>query len=157
MSFDFHLARSMLDHAVGIGQRSPCEKSKRGVVIFGPGAVVATGWNHPPQGFSCDGSAQCRTHCASRCVHAEQHALLKLGREPHWSYHHPLQLLHVKVVDGNAVPSGMPSCSQCSKLIADDDRIGVVWLLHGAACGLTPYTPWEFHKLTLEHLERNPP
>lgn len=149
--------------AVDAGLRSPCVKSKRGVVIFLPGdGVVARGWNHPPRGFACDGSELCRKHCASRCVHAEQHAITRIGRERHWRSspllrERPLQLLHVKVVGGAAVPSGPPSCSQCSKLIADDDRIGRVWLLHAQPDVLTPYTSSDFHRLTLEHLEGKPP
>lgn len=57
-------------------------------------------------------------------------------------------LIHVKAVDGKAVPSGPPSCPRCSSVILAAG-ISVVWLLHEA--GWTPYTSEHFHAQTLAH------
>lgn len=135
--------------AVRVGAASPCAKSKRGVVIFDQTRVLALGNNHPPRGFACSGSEACRAACPKLCVHAEQAALAALGPvdpttgEP-WAN---LDLLHVKVVDGLPVPSGPPSCWQCSRAILDHGGIIGVWLLHEQ--GWRFYTAHDFHVLTL--------
>lgn len=128
---------------------SPCAKSKRGVVVFHRReGIVATGFNHPPQPFRCDGSEECRTHCNKVCVHAETAALHDLRRQLVPLRPSTLEMLHVKVVEGVAVASGPPSCWQCSReiLVA---RVSLVWLLHEE--GLRSYTAEEFHTLTLQH------
>lgn len=73
-----------LREAVKIGSQSTCHKSKRGVVIWRPeSGVIASGYNDPPKGFICDGSAECRAHCGQLAVHAEQAARLhEWVREP---------------------------------------------------------------------------
>lgn len=130
--------------AVETARKSPCAKSKRGVVVFGACVeFVAAGFNGPPPGFACDGSDACREACAKLCLHAEQRALSEAA-----SLHGLTDLLHVKVVNGESVPSGPPSCWQCSRAILDSD-VQRVWLLHedGPRC----YSPDEFHELTLRH------
>lgn len=133
---------------------SPCAKSKRGVAVFDRRlGLVAVGCNHPPEGFRCDGSEECRQHCNKLCVHAEADALqqVRLWHEPRGSVYGPrLEMVHVKVVDGEAVPSGHPSCWQCSRHILN---FGVVamWLLHED--GLRRYGPEEFHEHTLRNLQ----
>ena len=104
-----------LEWAVRAAILSGCEKSKRGAVIWIPGAdgPVAKGSNHQPDPHQCDGSPACRSSCAKLCVHAEAAAILDLGS----FLGHGLHMLHVKVVDGRPVPSGPPSCWQCSRLI----------------------------------------
>lgn len=159
------------------GMNSPCAKSQRGVVLFnqsfedtrvrlgmnapeGPAPwtslarsiVMATGFNGPPEGFSCDGSERCRANCGKLCVHAEQRAILEgctlddVG---------DLDLLHVKVVNGVVVPGGGPSCWQCSRQIVDVGLLGV-WLFESE--DLDPrignwkyYTAHEFHTVTLKN------
>ncbi len=139
-AFDEHWALSV---AVGVANQSPCRKSQRGVVIWAPTGLVATGYNHLPAGMICDGSATCREHCGKRCIHAEAHALLCALRGAALVS----DMLHVKVVAREPVPSGGPSCWQCSRHILDRG-IRRMWLLHED--GLRAYTAEEFHRLTLE-------
>lgn len=142
------VVRSAEDHAlaaaVGTAMRSPCAKSKRGVVIFKGTYVLAAGYNHPPSPMRCDASPECYEACGKICVHAEVAALRCLS-----SCAENLEMLHVKVIDGVAVPSGPPSCWQCSREILDSGQFSRVWLLHER--GLVAYTPLEFHEATLRH------
>ena len=107
------------------------------------------GFNHPPAPFTCDGSTACREACGKVCVHAEADALLQAtkGLPDPW-FMGGAEMLHVKVVNGREVPSGPPSCWQCSRLILESGIAGM-WLLHEE--GFQRYTPEEFHRLTLEH------
>lgn len=132
-----------LSVAVSIGSTSPCAKSKRGVVIWDQAGVVAVGTNHQPRGFSCDGSTACREACNRLCVHAEETAILRARRSVVGC-----DMLHIKVVDGRAVPSGHPSCWQCSRVVLDSG-IARLWLLHDD--GLRAYSADEFHELTLKN------
>jgi len=135
-----------LEAAVSIGNKSPCQKSKRGVVIFNQYGLLGWGNNHPPKPFVCDGSEGCRGSCNKLAVHAEQAALIDAmnDQEPMLD----AEMLHVKVIDGVAVPSGPPSCWQCSRLILDSG-IQKVWLLHEN--GLKSYSAVEFHEETLKN------
>ena len=130
--------------AVEAGAKSPCCKSKRGVVVWEDEyrdllESPVSGHNGPPPGFACDGSDACRKACGRTCVHAEHRALMKASPDH-------TDLLHVKVVDGAAVPSGPPSCEHCSKAILDAG-IKRVWLLHET--GLRLYSAEDFHVQTL--------
>src|SRR4051812_24910190 len=129
-----------IDLAVEVSGWSPC-RSKRGVVIFSAGDVISYGYNYKPRGFDCDGSAECKATCRREAVHAEQQALMSAGNRAHAS-----ELLHVKTVDGKLVPSGGPSCVECSKL-AWAARIAWVWLYHDT--GWRRYAGAEFHALSL--------
>lgn len=134
-----------LQLAVSVAGGSTCAKSRRGVVIFKPGQQGITpagiGCNAPPHPFRCDGSGACRAACSKVAVHAEEVALLMAGVSAVGC-----DLLHVKVVDNEAVWSGGPSCWQCSRSILHAGVAGV-WLLHEA--GLRRYEAVEFHDLTL--------
>lgn len=136
--------RDALKDAVIAAAHSGCQKSRRGVVIFHRhlGGLLTSGANHPPAPFKCDGSKACRKSCNKICIHAEEDAILKVGTPLHG-----YEMLHVKVVGGEAVASGGPSCWQCSRdiLQAGFERM---WLLHEG--GLRAYSPIEFHRLTLE-------
>ena len=137
-----------LKHATAAGRLSPCAKSKRGVVIWTrQGGLYADGWNHPPEGFQCHGDDACRAACGKVSIHAEMDAILKAGRRGIGIM--GKDMLHVKVVDGKAVPSGPPSCVYCSKHLILAGLAGM-WLLHED--GLRRYTVEDFHRLTLEHL-----
>jgi hypothetical protein len=61
---------------------------------------------------------------------------------------HRMHMLHVKVVDQEAVPSGPPSCIDCSKAILEAG-IKVMWLLHED--GLKGYPALDFHNLSLAY------
>lgn len=136
-----------LRDAVWVAGFSRCIKSQRGVVVFRrDSGRLTVGSNFQPPPFNCDGSETCREACNRLCLHAETVALTNLdvdaiGRKG-------LEMLHVETVDGKAVPSGEPSCWQCSRMIA---WIGIerMWLLHDD--GLRSYTADEFHELTLRH------
>lgn len=137
-------AEQIVDFAVACGAMSPCAKSKRGVVIMREnGSVIGHGFNHPPAGRGCTGDDACRTACGQLCVHAEMDALRSLD----WRHAGPLDVVHVKVVDGVLVPGGGPSCSSCARDMLDDGRVIAVWLFHTE--GWRRYPIAEFYDLTM--------
>lgn len=116
--------------AIAAGRLSDCAKSQRGVSIFSrrTGIVFRGDWNGPPEGFSCSGSDTCKAHCRDVAVHAEERAIMRILSMADVPAP-DLDLVHVKVVNGELVPSGPPSCLQCSRLIAE---VGVgIWLFEG--------------------------
>ncbi len=132
--------------AIEIAMAGPCSKSRR-VVIFArtsPLVLVSRGHNAPPGRFRCDGTAECKAACRDICVHAEAAALLDMKLV----YGRGLELVHVKVSDGELQVSGPPSCARCSALILKQKAITLVWLFHDT--GWQPYEPAEFHRLSLE-------
>jgi len=136
-------------YAVAAAKMSPCAKSKRGVVIFDSEGVIETGFNAPAAGV-CGGTDECRAACNKICVHAEMDALRHAEHcyaDGHLGELGCLDLLHIKVVDGLPVPSGPPSCWQCSRMILYSGLIERVWLLHDA--GWSAYSAAEFHRQTL--------
>lgn len=159
----------VVDLALAEAIQSPCQKSKRGVaafVVIRPSGfqtnpsihVVASAYNGAPDG-SCDGSEACRRDCAKRCAHAEQRAIrLALFAGAFAPAH--MQLVHVKVVDGEIVAGGGPSCWQCSRDILDAGFAGI-WLFehddrHPASAALHGKGAWRyydaqtFHRITSE-------
>jgi hypothetical protein len=58
-------------------------------------------------------------------------------------------VLHLKVVDGEPVPSGTPSCVTCSRSMLEL-RVGWVWLWTSE--GWKVWTATEFHHATLANL-----
>ena len=138
----------VIQAAIAASLNSPCQ-SKRGVCIFdhiGPEShntfiVITTGWNDKPRGFECDGSNTCKANCGAEAVHAEQMALLDAPHIPKRA-----EMLHVKTVNGVLVPSGGPSCLQCSKLLVG--RVAAMWLYHQD--GWIRYPAEQFHSLTLK-------
>lgn len=140
----------VVETAIDLANSSPCAKSKRGVVVWAPPGTLeqllaSGGHNSPPHPLTCDGSDECQASCGRLCEHAEMEALRDLLGLTHRS---DLEMLHVKTVDGDLVPSGGPSCWQCSRSISRDQRIAAVWLFHEA--GWRRYPTEEFHRLTLE-------
>jgi deoxycytidylate deaminase len=129
--------------AIAAAMLSPCQ-SKRGAVVFQGNRLIATGFNHKPRPFWCDGTDACKSNCAAEAIHAEQMALLcaGVGRAV------GADLLHVKAVDRQLVKSGGPSCVQCSKLALGVEIAGV-WLFHGGSDGWRRYPIEEFHRLSL--------
>ncbi len=127
---------------------SPC-RSKRGSVIFHGDDVVGHGYNFKPRGFDCDGTAACKATCRTEAIHAEQFALLAVGAYKSAG----CEILHVKTVDGELVPSGGPSCAQCSKL-ALASGIKAMWLYHED--GWRRYPADEWHRLSLAALSAGP-
>ena len=138
----------ILEEAIASANNSIC-RSKRGAVIFRlrkdqVDVLASSGWNHQPT-FLCDGSETCKSTCGKTAVHAEQSAILRMGP---WRWSPHFEILHVKTVDGLLVPSGPPSCLECSKLILEAG-IEHVWLFHED--GWKRYGAGEFHQLTMEH------
>ena len=130
-----------IDLAVATACRAGCAKSKRGVVLVSEDRTYLwTGWNEPPAPFVCDSSDACRSACNRVAVHAEERALLSCPCPV------GATMLHVKVVDGQPVPSGGPSCWQCSRSILAAG-VAWMWLLHED--GWRRYSAVEFHALTL--------
>lgn len=129
------------DLAIQTALHAECHKSKRGVVIKG----INTYWanNGPPQGFICTGNERCRLHCSKVAVHAEERAILKAGL-----FTRGAEMIHIKVVDEEAVPSLLPSCWQCSRMIVESGISGM-WLFHSE--GWFRYTAEEFHRETLRN------
>ncbi len=136
---------TIVEAAIRCASQSPC-RSQRGVVIWQPasdtrpGFMVASAHNAPPYPLTCDRSQRCRDHCRRAAVHAEQRALLAAGTAAT-----DAELVHVKVVDGELVASGGPSCVECSKL-ALVAGIAHVWLYH--ADGWARYSALDFHRLS---------
>jgi deoxycytidylate deaminase len=131
--------------AVSAGMHSTCAKSRRGVAIVSQwGRIIGYGWNGPPPPFACQGDGRCRDSCNKIAVHAEDRALRSVDRYNSVG----TELIHVKIVDGLAVPSGPPSCWQCSRSILDAGIAGI-WLMHDE--GWYRYLAEKFHALTLRH------
>lgn len=149
----------IIQYAVAQAGKSPCQKSKRGVCIFNleQGVIISSGFNSPSKGAgSCTGTETCRKNCSRVCVHAEQAALLQA-----MSYGcriTGLDMMHIKVVGGQPVEGGPPSCSDCSKLILASG-IRFMWLLETGR-GWVRYSAKEFHMETLRNcglLEKHGP
>lgn len=128
------------DYAIQVARevalKARCAKSKRGVVLFAidwdestdeVAVIAGKGFNGQPEPFRCAASEACRRDCAKLCLHAEDRAIRQALVE--WSSPplNDLELLHVKVVDGEVVPGGGPSCWQCSRLVVEVGLRGV-WL-----------------------------
>jgi deoxycytidylate deaminase len=129
--------------AIATATFSPCDKSKRGVVIYRSSdhVLVAAAFNSPPVPFVCTGSEACRAACSKVAVHAEQRAIIEAGHACRGAY-----VVHAKVVGDDLVPSGGPSCWQCSRLMLDAGIAGV-WLYQESGWRL--YNAVDFHALTL--------
>ena len=131
----------VIELAIEVSTWSPC-RSKRGVVIFHNEDIIMTGCNSKPGAFACDGSEACKQTCRREAVHAEQWALLGAGA----NNCRGADMLHVKTVDGVLVPSGSPSCVECSKLALVCGIAGF-WIFHDD--GWRRYPVVEFHRLSL--------
>lgn len=132
--------------AVAEANRSPCQRSKRGVVIVKDGKVIGRGHNSPPPGFACDGS--CRERCRDYAVHAEKSAMFDALRKG-FSLN-GARGFHMKSVEGKGVVSGTPSCVHCSK---DMLFFGLSEFVLLDENGFALYGMEEFHDLTLHNLE----
>lgn len=165
-----------INAAVRAAQISPCQKSKRGAVVFQPfnGRVCTPACNHRPDG-PCDSlcrpgvpSRIGRSTCAQLAIHAEHAAILHAVAEEMAAAYvadgdlafrvRDCEMVHAKVDDrGHLVPSGGPSCLECAKAIMDVKLQGV-WLyetthvnsLDGAVAEWVFYPTRRFWELTLQ-------
>lgn len=161
--------------AIAAAAHSPCAKSKRGVAVYDgvSGDFIVACANSPPHPFVCAdvlrtrkaeaALVHCKEACAKIAVHAEQAAVIAAMELRHLAFtlphaHRP-GLVHAKVVDGELVAGGGPSCWQCSKFLL---TVGVsgIWLYEKPQLddGAVPpawhfYTPIEFHMETLSNVD----
>lgn len=130
-----------IDLAISTSALSPC-RSKRGAVIASPHVSgLVAGFNYKPGSVECDGSAACKLRCGIEAVHAEQNALMRC------LFPRGATMVHVKTEDGKLVPSGGPSCVECSKLMLHAG-VEAMWLFHES--GWRKYPMEDFHRLSLE-------
>lgn len=152
--------------ALVIANRSPCAKSKRGVVAYvlddqaDHSSVVGTGHNGPPgYGLTCDGSLACRDSCPKRCIHAEQRALWQAA--PLMVPHVPVpaargvHLIHVeiepKLIGKTPYPivaCDGPKCWQCSRQLLDVGAAGI-WLWEAMPADWCPHLDQHVHDCPL--------
>lgn len=127
-----------------VARASRCGKSKRGAIaVDARGDIVGLGFNEPPGDRCCSGDDACRAACGKLCIHAEAAALALVPD----NVRGPIEIIHVKVVDGEPVPGGGPSCWQCARDMLADGRVAAVWLLHDS--GWRRYPIVEFYELTM--------
>lgn len=156
--------QEVIDEARLAAMRSPCQKSKRGAVLFNPvtGQKTIGAWNSRPDN-KCDLMCQISdapssrpmrdkdardrppSRCSTLCLHAEARALriaLAVSERSHFVADGDfafvlvdMELVHVKVENDRVVPSGGPSCWQCAKDIADNGIRGV-WLYETTHVGM---------------------
>ena len=165
---------NIIDAAIRAALWSPCEKSKRGAVVFymystgDRGMKIATGFNGPPGAIACTGTDACRAVCGRACVHAESRAIRAACERAKPQDGSPalegLEILHAKIVAGELVAGGPPSCWQCSREILDAG-LGSVWLyeldveapasaaIHGKGVWRR-YSAAEFHAVTWENVRK---
>lgn len=158
--------------AVTAARQSPCQKSKRGAVLFHPttGLVTYGSWNSRPDN-KCDERCQPKasdlvrgsvpgfghsSRCSMLCIHAEVRAIRLAGYLSERSQFisgggdafvlTDLELVHAKVdARGKLVPSGGPSCWQCAKEVADTGIRGV-WLYETHSVGMEGVEEgWDFY------------
>ena len=137
----------IVELACATARQAVCQKSKRGVVVYetitrlmDPGlkqdlvVPLGAGFNGPPAPIACDGTDACRKDCPQIAVHAERRAIdSALLRRPAGGFL-ASDLLHVKVdASGELVPTGSPSCAECSKQLLDVGIRGV-WLFEPTDC-----------------------
>src|SRR5689334_282906 len=130
-----------IEWAIAAATQSGCQKSRRGVAIFGVDTheIIANGTNHRPAGGLCSGSDDCKATCRFICVHAEVHAIRRalvvqrggaerrrLSRDLHHLHGH--DAVHVKIdARQQLVAGGGPSCLSCAREVLDIGLAGF-WL-----------------------------
>ena len=134
--------------AVVMARLSACHKSQRGASLYyvrnGDVLITGRGYNRLPMSLDCVGDARCQKLCGRACLHAESVAIKgALINFP--TVHRASYVVHIKVVDGEPVTSGPPSCWQCAREVAE--YTAGCWLLHDGGWRL--YTSEEFYRLSL--------
>lgn len=135
--------------AITAARSSTCDKDKHGAAVWhhNYGRLTAAP-NGPPAPFICDGSDACRAACGKLAVHAEERAMLAYLRVAGGLAVRDMQVMHIRVVDGEPAPSGPPSCITCSRTMLEA-MISWVWLWHPE--GWVGYDAVSFHVLSLQH------
>lgn len=153
--------QTAIDRAIAEAKQSPCRKSKRGCAMFyyRGQAVVLNGQGHngPPGSYECEGNAECRILCGRLCVHAEVRAILDGIKLNHAAMVAGIELVHVKVVDGELVAGGPPSCWSCATLVLETN-VWAVWLYEDLHEG-PRWTRWlapQFYRSTMKRQKEHP-
>lgn len=141
--------REAVAAAIDAARASTCAKDQRGAAFWhhNYGCLTAAS-NGPPVPFACDGSEACRSACGKLAVHAEVRAMLGYLRRAEGLAVRDMQVLHIRVVNGEPVTSGPPSCITCSR---DMLEAGISWVWLWRESGWTAYGAAEFHALSLRH------
>ncbi len=148
----FPLSRLAVEEAIRAARTSTCAKDKRGAAVFHrqhPTHAAAS--NGPPHPFFCDGSEACRAACGKLAVHAEERALQIHQRKTGLT---GADVVHIRVVDGQPVTSGAPSCTTCSRTMLEG-KVARIWLWHDT--GWRAYEADEFHEISLRHPKHDLP
>ena len=130
MSYNSPLIQA-IEIAIQCAKRSPCQKSKRGVAAYFDETFIVGAFNGPPIPFGCPGISVCGQKCRELARHAESRALrsiLTWAAREQLEPSSDLMLVHVKVENGNLVPSGNPSCLPCAAEIVEAKAF--LWLFH---------------------------
>jgi hypothetical protein len=103
----------VIPRVIDEARRSLCAKDRRGAGVWHRNYDhLSLGNNSPPAPFRCDGSAACKAACGKLAVHAEERALLRyLSAAGNGLGSTGMDVLHLRVVDGEPVTSGPPSCA----------------------------------------------
>lgn len=125
---------SMINLAMLAAAKSPCDKSRRGAVLYLSMSsrifAYGAGCNGQPPPMQCTRTDPCRQACGRICRHAEARAIRSAmvgDRVP--GVLGPLELVHVKIDPAGLLVAGEgPSCAQCSTEILDTEWIGGIWL-----------------------------
>ena len=133
----------LMEDATEVAYKSPCQKSKRGVIIVKDGNIIGRGFNSPFLG-ECN-NEQGYT-CREYCEHAED-AALKDAKERGVDVS-GARMFHIKVKNGVPVASESPSCSRCANLALEEGILEFV-LKHENGYGV--YGIAEFHELSVRN------
>lgn len=144
--------RFFLEEAAKKAENSRCKKSQRGAVIADEvGNIIGRGCNMPTICDMCCLREKVHDNGQiERCtaIHAEQVAILDaLSRRGDLK---GLILHHIKVKDGQMVPSGAPSCTLCSRVTSFTGLRVVLWHQEGYAL----YDAEEFNELSFEYFAK---
>jgi deoxycytidylate deaminase len=147
-------ALKWLDEAARVAKGSLCDRAHCGSVIVKDGAIVAEGFNSPPQN---DGALRtCLNeyeipagfrHDRTCCIHAEQRAIQsahKAGKDMSGA-----KIYFVAVDEaGNKVKATDMKCTICSRAVVD---AGMAEFIFYAAEGVRSYDPAEVDALSYEY------
>ena len=143
-------AEKFILEAVKEAEKSRCKKSKRGVVIVKDGDIIGRGHNKVTIEKFCNPCIRENIKDNSKvelcsALHAEQVAILdafKHGKNLEGS-----RMFHIKVKNGDIMPSEDISCTVCSRIILEAG-ISEFVLFHKNGFGL--YSAEEFNEKSFE-------
>lgn len=131
-------------------KKSTCKKSQRGAIIVKSNEILGRGYNKVTLDELCNPCIRESINDNSRvelcsAIHAEQMAIIdavKRGKSLDGA-----RMYLIKVKNGKMRPSGKPSCTICSRMLAVAGIEFVLWHEKGYAI----YSPQELNKLSFEY------